>query len=415
MPELLVSNPFASLTRMDVLRELNTGLAGRYVIDREIGAGGMATVYLAEDLEHHRTVALKVLRPELAAAFGKDRFLAEISVTANLQYPHLLPLFDSGEADNLLYYVMPFVDGESLRQRLERDPQLPVDDTIRIAIAVAGALDYAHRHGVVHRDLKPENILLQDREPVVSDFGIALAVSKAAGERITQTGFSLGTPQYMSPEQATADSPIDARSDVYSLAAVIYELLTGEPPHSGRTAQQIIARKLTETARPIRDTRPNVDARVEAAIAKGLEKLPADRWKTAHDFAEALCGSPPTVTGSKNRARAKRMSLAAAVLALPALSGWTLWRRQALDPVALNRSTVAVLPFRVSGADPAVRYLGEGMTDLLGTLLTGEGGPRALESGRTPCLPGVVAAGQPSARAHPRQFRGSAAASAPVS
>jgi eukaryotic-like serine/threonine-protein kinase len=269
---------------------LNALLTDRYTIEREVGAGGMATVYLARDLRHHRRVALKVLRPELAAVLGTERFLSEIQVTANLQHPHLLALFDSGEAEGILFYVMPFVEGESLRDRLQRERQLPVDEAVRIAIAVAGALDYAHRHGVIHRDLKPENILLHEGQPMVADFGIALAVSKAGGSRVTQTGLSLGTPHYMSPEQATADHVIDGRSDIYSLAAVLFEMLIGEPPFTGSTAQAIAARILTEKPRSAHAARPSVPADLDAAIAVGLEKLPADRWATAKEFAEALTG-----------------------------------------------------------------------------------------------------------------------------
>ena len=220
---------------MHTTEQLNAALAGRYVIDRLVGEGGMATVYLARDMRHNRKVALKVLKPDLGAVVGPDRFLAEIQVTANLQHPNLLPLFDSGAAGGLLFYVMPYVEGESLRARLEREKQLPIEDAVRIATAVASALDYAHRQGVIHRDLKPENILLHEGQPLVADFGIALAVSNAGGNRITQTGLSLGTPQYMSPEQATGDRAIDARTDIYSLAAVTYEMLTGEPPHTGST------------------------------------------------------------------------------------------------------------------------------------------------------------------------------------
>src|SRR5574342_103638 len=229
---------------MDVISSLRSALAERYAIEREIGAGGMATVYLARDLRHDRLVALKLLNPELGAVLGVERFLAEIKVTANLQHPNLLPLFDSGEAEGLLFYVMPFVEGESLRARLDREKQLPIDEAIRIAVAVANALDYAHSHHVIHRDLKPENILLQAGQPVVADFGIALAVSNAGGTRVTQTGLSLGTPQYMSPEQAAGDRVIDGRSDIYSLGAILYEMLTGEPPHTGATVQAIIARVL---------------------------------------------------------------------------------------------------------------------------------------------------------------------------
>lgn len=218
---------------MQLIDRLNAALAGRYLVERLVGEGGMATVYLARDLKHDRQVALKVLKPELGAVLGVERFLAEIKVTANLQHPNLLALFDSGEAEGSLFYVMPFVEGESLRARLEREKQLPIDEAVRIAIAVASALSYAHERGVIHRDLKPENILLQAGQPVIADFGIALAVSNAGGTRVTQTGLSLGTPQYMSPEQATGDRALDARSDIYSLAAVTYEMIAGEAPHSG--------------------------------------------------------------------------------------------------------------------------------------------------------------------------------------
>src|SRR5437773_5364280 len=240
---------------MDAAAQLKTALGGRYEIAREIGRGGMATVYLARDVRHNRNVALKVLEPELGAVLGVERFLAEIRVTANLQHPNLLPLFDSGQANGLLFYVMPYVEGESLRHRLDREHQLPVDEAVRIAVAVANALEHAHRHGVIHRDLKPENILLQSGQPMVADFGIALAISNAGGARITQTGLSLGTPQYMSPEQATGDRAIDARTDIYSLAAVLYEMLTGEPPHIGNSVQAIIARVLTERPQSVRTMR----------------------------------------------------------------------------------------------------------------------------------------------------------------
>ena len=250
----------------------------------------MATVYLARDLKHHRQVALKVLKPELGAVLGVERFLAEIRVTANLQHPNLLPLFDSGEAGGLLFYVMPFVEGESLRAKLEREKQLPIDEAVRISLSIAAALDYAHRHGVIHRDLKPENILLHDGQPVIADFGIALAVSNAGGARVTQTGLSLGTPQYMSPEQASGDRVIDGRSDIYSLAALTYEMIAGEPPHSGTTAQAIIAKLMTTVPLPLSTLRNSAPVHVEIAVAKALAKLPADRYSTAREFAEALEG-----------------------------------------------------------------------------------------------------------------------------
>jgi eukaryotic-like serine/threonine-protein kinase len=275
----------------DSLREqLQSSLVGRYEIERELGRGGMATVYLARDVKHHRHVALKLLNPELGAVLGAERFLSEIRVTANLQHPNLLPLFDSGSADGLLFYVMPYIEGESLRRRLDRERQLPIDEAVRLAVAVADALDYAHQHGVIHRDLKPENILLQHGQPVVADFGIALAVSNAGGERVTQTGLSLGTPQYMSPEQATGDRVIDARADVYSLGAVTYEMLAGEPPHHGTTAQAIIAKLMTEVPRPLPIIRHTVPLHVDEAVRCALEKLPADRFATAGEFAAGLRG-----------------------------------------------------------------------------------------------------------------------------
>jgi serine/threonine-protein kinase len=307
---------------MDVLAQLRESLSDRYAIEREIGAGGMATVYLARDLRHDRPVALKLLNPELGAVLGVERFLAEIKVTANLQHPNLLPLFDSGEANGHLFYVMPFVEGESLRMRLEREKQLPIEDALRIAVACANALDYAHGHGVIHRDLKPENILLQHGQPVVADFGIALAVSKAGGNRITQTGLSLGTPQYMSPEQATGDRVIDGRSDIYSLAAVTYEMLAGEPPHLGNTAQAIIARVLTDKPRPVRSSRSAVPEHVEAAVDKALQKLPADRFATAREFAEALQGRGATVP------------------AAPA--GAAEWRARLRDPLVLGLAVLSI-------------------------------------------------------------------------
>jgi serine/threonine-protein kinase len=263
-------------------------LSGQYRLEQEIGAGGMATVYLAEDLRHARRVALKVLRPELAAVIGAERFLAEIKLTANLQHPHILPLFDSGEADGFLFYVMPFVEGESLRDRLTREKQLPVDEAVRIAGEVASALDYAHRHDVIHRDIKPENILLHDGRALVADFGIALAASKAGGTRMTETGMSLGTPHYMSPEQAMGEREITGRSDVYALGVVLYEMLTGDPPFSGSTAQAIVARVVTETPRPLLPQRHTIPPHVEAAVLTALEKLPADRFASAAEFARAL-------------------------------------------------------------------------------------------------------------------------------
>ncbi|MFN7530595.1 MAG: serine/threonine-protein kinase, partial [Gemmatimonas sp.] len=266
---------------------LATALATHYRVERELGAGGMATVYLAHDLKHERDVAIKVLHPDLGAALGAERFLSEIRTTARLQHPHILPLLDSGAADGLLFYVMPYVRGETLRARLEREKQLPIADAVRIAREVAGALDHAHKQGVIHRDIKPENILLQDGAAVVADFGIALAVQQAGGQRMTQTGLSLGTPQYMSPEQAMGERTIDARSDIYALGAVTYEMLTGDPPFTGASVQAIVARVLTERPGAIRAVRDTVPVGVEAGVVTAVANLPADRFGAESACAEA--------------------------------------------------------------------------------------------------------------------------------
>jgi serine/threonine-protein kinase len=273
---------------MSITDRLGEALGDRYRIERELGAGGMATVYLAADLKHDRKVAIKVLKPELAAVLGAERFVQEIKTTAALSHPHILPLFDSGEAGGFLYYVMPYIQGETIREKLNRETQFGIDEAVRITTEVADALDYAHRNGVIHRDIKPENILLHDGRPMVMDFGIALAVSAAAGGRMTETGLSLGTPHYMSPEQATADKAITARSDVYSLASVLYEMLAGEPPHTGGSAQAIIMKIIAERAQPVTELRGSVPPNVAAALGKALEKLPADRFASARTFSEAL-------------------------------------------------------------------------------------------------------------------------------
>ena len=268
--------------------QLPTIVTDRYTIEKQIGAGGMATVYLARDSKHDREVALKVLRPELGAVLGADRFLAEIKITARLDHPHILTLIDSGAADGLLYYVLPYVRGESLRDLLNRETQLSIDDAISLTKQVGSALDYAHRHGVIHRDIKPENILIQEGEAILTDFGIALAVKEAGGSRLTQTGLSLGTPMYMSPEQATGEKSVGPKSDQYSLAAVLYEMLTGEPPISGASSQAIIAKLLTEEPTRIRTVRKTVPASVDDAVAKALAKSPADRYASVGDFLRAI-------------------------------------------------------------------------------------------------------------------------------
>ena len=277
---------------------IQAGLADRYRIERELGSGGMATVYLAEDLRHRRRVAIKVLHPELSAVLGPERFLREIELTASLQHPHILPLFDSGAADGLLYYVMPYVEGETLRSRLARESQLSVADAVRIAGDVADALEYAHKRGVIHRDIKPENILLHEGRPQVADFGIALAVQQAGGGRMTHTGISLGTPQYMAPEQALGEKFVDARADIYALGVVTYEMLAGEPPFTGPSVQAIVAKVMSEAPVPLSTQRRTVAPHVEAAVMTALEKLPADRFASAADFARALRNESGATTAS---------------------------------------------------------------------------------------------------------------------
>lgn len=309
---------------------LNTVLARRYAIDRELGSGAMAVVYLADDLKHHRKVGVKVLRPELASVIGPDRFLQEVEIAARLNHPHILPVYDSGEADSFLFYVMPYVEGESLRHRLDRERQLPVEEALRIIGRVAAALGHAHALGVIHRDVKPENILLHAGEPMLMDFGIALPASAATDTRLTQTGLLVGTPYYMSPEQAVGERALDARSDQYSLACVLYEMLAGEPPHTGPNAQAVIGRRLTEPAPSVRRLRETVPVSVERALGKALSVVPADRFATVVAFAEALtelASGPP-----KSR-------------------------------------SVAVLPFRNLSADPENEYFADGITeDVIGQL-----------------------------------------------
>jgi Tol biopolymer transport system component/tRNA A-37 threonylcarbamoyl transferase component Bud32 len=304
---------------------LSAALSDRYRIERELGQGGMATVYLAQDLKHDRKVALKVLKPELAAVLGAERFVVEIKTTASLQHPHILPLFDSGTADGFLYYVMPFIQGETLRDKLNRETQLGVDEAVKIATDVADALHYAHQQGVIHRDIKPENILIQNGRPMVADFGIALAVSAAAGGRMTETGLSLGTPHYMSPEQATADKEISARSDVYSLASVLFEMLAGQPPHSGGSAQQVIMKIITEPPPPVTALRQSTPPNVAAAVARALEKLPADRFESAKAFGDALAN--PLFAGMPG-------SAASTAARRPGHRGW-IWLPWATTMIAL--------------------------------------------------------------------------------
>ena len=329
---------------------LTAALADRYHIERELGAGGMATVYLAHDLKHDRDVAIKVLHQDLGAALGAERFLAEIRTTARLQHPHILPLLDSGDADGLLYYVMPVVAGETLRARLVREQQLPISDAVRIAREVASALDYAHRQGVIHRDIKPENILLHDGQALVADFGIALAVQQAGGQRMTQTGLSLGTPQYMSPEQAMGEKNIDARSDIYALGAVTYEMLCGDPPFTGSSVQAIVAKVMTERPTPLHTVRDTVPPNVEHAVLTALAKLPADRFASASEFAAALgdatgTRSTPHTRAAPIRTQWNRISAALAAVAVAAIAAaaWG-WLRPVASHEPVTRVAVAMPP-----------------------------------------------------------------------
>ena len=301
---------------------LTAALADRYVIERELGRGGMATVYVADDVKHHRRVAIKVLRPELAALLGPDRFLREVEIAASLNHPHILALYDSGEADGFLFYVMPYITGESLRHKLDREKQLSVDETLNITRQVASALSHAHAQNVIHRDVKPENILLHEGEAMVADFGIAIAVSAAANDRLTLTGLAVGTPAYMSPEQAAGERELDARSDVYSLGCVLYEMLAGEPPYTGATAQALIAKRMVDPVPAVRRLRATVPLGIEQALTKALAKVPADRFASALAFAEALTA-----------------------------------------PARPRGPSVAVLPFLNLSADPENEYFADGITE----------------------------------------------------
>ncbi len=353
---------------------LRAALVDRYRIERELGRGGMATVYLALDLKHNRTVALKVLHPELAFALGIERFLQEIGTVAQLTHPHILTLHDSGEVDGLLYYVMPYIDGESLRSRLTREPQLPVKEALAIAREVAGALDYAHRHNVVHRDLKPENILLSDGQALVADFGIARAIQRAGSDKLTGTGLSLGTPGYMSPEQAFASESLDGRSDIYALGCVLYEMLAGEPPFAGPTPQATLARRLTEPVPSLRALRAAVPVAVEHAVTRALAREPADRFPTAREFADALAGSAEHTGAAAPKRRPRRavifgaggvVLLIAAFLAFPALRGRSGGATPARSAATGALSSIAVLPFASMSAAQENEYFSDGMSEEL--------------------------------------------------
>ena len=360
---------------LELEERLRIALAGRYALERELGRGGMAVVFLAHDSRHDRVVAIKVLRQEVAAALGAERFLREIQIAAKLHHPHILPLYDSGTAADLLYYVMPYVEGKSLRERLDHETQLPLDDALTITRQVAGALAYAHQHDVVHRDIKPENILLESGEAVVADFGIARAISAAGGDKLTHTGIAIGTPLYMSPEQATGVGALDGRSDVYSLGCVLYEMLAGHPPFSGGTAQAILARHALDPVPRLRTARGTVSGAVAEALDRALAKAPADRYATALQFAEALGGSGRSVVSPPSGGFRRLRAALGAGLALVALGGglavWKPWRhaRTAAVGAPAYAASVAVLPFETIGGGPQDEYFSDGMTDEIITQL----------------------------------------------
>ncbi|HEX3233476.1 MAG TPA: serine/threonine-protein kinase, partial [Gemmatimonadales bacterium] len=398
------------------LDQLTSALGDRYAVDRQVGEGGMATVYLARDLKHERKVAIKVLRPELSVSLGADRFLREIRVAANLQHPNILGLYDSGECEGLLYYVMPFVEGESLRDRLNREQQLPLHDALQITRESAEALDHAHQHGIIHRDMKPENILLLGGHALVADFGIARAVSSAGGEKLTQTGMAVGTPYYMSPEQALGSEHVDARSDVYSLGCVLYELLIGQPPFTGPNAMAIMARHSMEAVPSLQVVRQSIPDEVEDIVMQALEKTPADRWQTMREFADALSEAEADASLQRTAARraatasrrtagtkgvpaarrtgtraavqhktpvevaaaaireggVKFWSVAVTVMLVVVALGWTGWRAlrghgadTAAATATANPDRIAVLYFESRGGSDSLGYVADGLTEAL--------------------------------------------------
>ena len=361
----------------EVPDRLAEALKDRYTLQRELGRGGMATVYLAEDLKHHRRVALKVLKPELAAVLGSERFLREIELSAGLTHPHILPLHDSGNADGFLYYVMPYVDGESLRDCLNREKQLPLDDALRVAREVADALGYAHSRGVIHRDIKPENILLQAGHAVVADFGIARAIDQAGAEKLTGTGVSVGTPAYMSPEQAAGSHDLDGRSDLYSLGCVLYEVLAGRPPFVGPTAESLVHQHLATVPPSVTGMRPTAPVWVAAALSRSLAKTPADRFRTAQEFKEALAAArAPEGTGSEARPARRRWSVVAAGGVALLVSAAVIVRYVAPGAFAARSAirSLTVFPVKSLGADSSSIVLAEALSLALNTQLGQLGG-----------------------------------------
>lgn len=373
----------------DVLERLQQALADRYRIERELGSGGMATVYLAEDLKHHRNVAIKVLREDLAASIGATRFLREIEIAAQLQHPNILTLLDSGNANGFLFYVMPYVSGQSLRERLSREGELPVHEAVRLLAEVVDALSHAHEHGVVHRDIKPDNVMLSGRHALVADFGVAKAVSDASagGSGVTSVGLAVGTPAYMSPEQAAADPGIDHRSDIYSVGVMAYEMLTGRTPFVGATPQQVLAAQVTQTADPLSRYRPGLPPALEAVVMRCLEKRPSDRWQSASQlhtalepFAAASTGITPTDTPLHVRQSAgfpKWLAGAAAAVVLIAAVAWFATGRRASASDGAP-SSIAVIPFENLSSDTSMVYFASGMADEMANALSSIPGLRVM-------------------------------------
>jgi tetratricopeptide (TPR) repeat protein len=364
----------------DISAQLAAALRDRYALEREVGAGGMALVYLARDLRHHRLVAIKVLRPELAVSLASERFLREIEVAAGLQHPHIVPLYDSGAgADGILYYVMPYVEGESLRDRLRREPRLPVGEATRLTLEIASALECAHGHGVVHRDIKPENVLLSGGHALVADFGVARAINTAAERtQLTDTGLAIGTPLYMSPEQATASHEVDARSDQYALTCVLYEMLAGEPPFAGSTPQAIVTRSLTAPRPHLRALRGDVPASLDDVVTRGLAREPAERFPSITEFSEAIAQAAAGAARGAASSPRRRAAVAVGAILLAAAGGALTWfATRTPPPVARGAETIAVLPFRTAG--PGVELMGEGMVDLLARNLDQVGSIRTVD------------------------------------
>src|SRR5881296_1485852 len=372
----------------DVLARLQSALGDAYRIEKELGGGGMSRVFLAQERELERQVVVKVLPPEMAAGLNAERFRREIQLAASLQHPHIVPLLAAGHADDLVYYTMPLIEGESLRAKLAREGELPIPESVRLLLDVVDALSYAHKHGVAHRDIKPDNVLVSNHHAVVTDFGVAKALSQSTGQSsLTSAGVALGTPAYMAPEQAAADPHTDHRCDLYAVGALAYEMLTGRPPFTGATPQAVLAAQVSERPVAVTRQRETVPPALAEAVMRCLEKNPADRFQTAEELLHLLeamatpSGGTMPVTAVERARRLFPVAAAGAVVALTA-AGIVVWKLRSggVPSGRVDANVVAVFPFRVSGADRSLAYLREGMVDLLAAKLTGEGGPRASDS-----------------------------------